>query len=151
MCSDPHTETAETQLVINADHPDLSELRGDLYLRDTLFSGLLLTLHSNGDTAVIMQYKEGKKSGRHRGWYPNGNKKFSYSYENGEFHGTCIEWFESGTLYRISNYKNGREAGMQTVWNLDETLYANYEARNGRKYGLTGTKHCINEEAVRNN
>ena len=86
-------------------------------------------------------FQEGKKQGKHIGFWLNGKKKFEYNYRDDIFHGEVKEWFESGQMYRHFNYEYGQEAGMQKMWKTDSRIKANYEVIDGRKYGLTGVKN----------
>jgi antitoxin component YwqK of YwqJK toxin-antitoxin module len=154
-------------IYVNADAVNLLTHQGITSVNGRLFSGWAYTLFSDGDTASVTPYCEGKeegvsrkwynnkqlketrfyhagrKEGEHFGWYPNGIHRFIYHYNNDLFHGNVKEWSANGTLYRDFNYAYGYEAGLQKMWESDGRLKANYEVREGRKYGLTGSKNCL--------
>lgn len=121
-----------------------TERHGIVYLHGKPFSGNQFMQYDNGDTAFVRHYTNGRKTGRHRGWWPGGQLKSEYHYGNDVYEGSVKEWFENGKPYRSMNYAGGQESGRQQIHLPDGTLYANYEVRNGRNYGMTGTRHCKN-------
>ena len=138
------------------------------YLDGRPFSGYLLYIRPNGDTAACIGYVDGvqegtgrvwhangrlseernfhlgRKIGIHRGWWPNGNPRFEYTFLNGEHHGAMLEWYEDGTPYKAFHHRMGYEDGSQRMWWEDGRVRANYVVRNGRRYGLIGVKNCVN-------
>lgn len=86
-------------------------------------------------------FKNGKKEGTHRAWYPNGKLQFLRNYSNGEFQGDQWAWYDTGSLYRYSNYDRGVEKA-QKMWRQNGMIYINYVHARDRVYGLRGSKLC---------
>jgi antitoxin component YwqK of YwqJK toxin-antitoxin module len=134
------------------------------------FSGVVYTLFSNGDTAQIAGYLDGKEEGRsrrwyvgrrvqedryfraghkegwHRGWWENGKPRFMYHFDNDEYSGVVEEWSETGIVSKRFHYRAGHEEGLQQLWWADGSLRANYIVRGGEQYGLIGRKLCVNAD-----
>ena len=139
-----------------------------LYYKDEKFSGHVFDLYPNKDTAFTGGYINGLEEGMHKKWYPNkqlseqrlyhngkkvgkhlgywedGKPKFEMSFENREFQGIVREWYKTGQLYKFFHYEKGYEQGSQKMWWENGVIRANYEVRNGRRYGLVGLKLCMN-------
>ncbi len=150
---------ADTNLVISND---------TIHYQNKLFSGYIYSLYMAGDTAELKSffngveegfqkkwyenrqlseqrfYINGKKQGRHEGWWPDGKEKFYFTANKGEYDGEFKEWYSSGILGKHFNYLDGHEEGSQRLWWDNGAVRANYVIRNGRKYGLIGLKTCIN-------
>ena len=130
------------------------------------YSGNLVMLYSEYDTAGIIPfyngleegwsrkyythkktaeerlYHLGRKEGTHIGWWENGQLKFIYQFKNDNHEGKAQTWYPGGQLATDNFYEKGYETGLQRSWYPDGVLRANYDARNGRQYGLTGVKNC---------
>ena len=61
-------------------------------------------------------YKNGKKDGTSRGWYPNGQLKHKVHWKDGKAEGLSIEWHENGQKRWEATHKNGKENGLRTEW-----------------------------------
>lgn len=133
-----------------------------------VFSGVLFSLHENGDTAFLHSFKDGrehgdwkefypghilkekrsftngKKTAHYLAYWPNGKQQLDYFFEDDEYQGTCREWMDDGTLIKEMNYNKGHEAGSQKAWYGNGKVRSNYTVINGRRFGLLGTKNCKN-------
>jgi antitoxin component YwqK of YwqJK toxin-antitoxin module len=161
--------TANTPHVyIQSNNPLLQQHEGVLYYNRKPYSGYAIENSTNGDTARITPYingKEegwakafytnkqiaeerfyvhGKKEGIHKGWWPNATPKFEYHFLNDEHEGELKEWFSNGRLARVFNYSKGYEKGSQKMWWENGDIRANYVVKNGERYGLIGQKLCRN-------
>jgi len=147
--------------------------QGVLYFQQRTFSGWQFTLYSNGDTAKIVPfyegreegftkswypnhklaeqrfYEQGKKQGRHQAWWENGQPKFVYQFSNDEHEDVQRVWASNGVLIQKFNYQKGHEEGQQQMWFEDGSLRSNYVIKNGRRFGLPGVKNCVS--AIENN
>ena len=146
----------------------LLQREGYLYYQHKKFSGRMVELYPNGDTALFIPYLDGKeegwskkwykveqlmeerfysagkKEGVHKGYWPDGKPKFEYHFRNDEHEGEAKEWYSNGTPYRFFHYKKGHEDGRQQMWWEDGSVRANYVVKGGEQYGLTGRKLCKN-------
>jgi len=99
--------------------------------------------YPNGELAQHRLYSKGVKVGNHLGWWEDGSKKFDYHFnEKGEYEGNRKEWYQNGQLVRDFNYVKGKEIGSQRMWNDNGKIRANYEVKNGERFGLIGLKKC---------
>lgn len=154
---------------INATDKGLIQREGYLYYQGKKFSGRMVELYPNGDTALLFPYYNGKeegwcrkwyegkklmeerfystgrKEGVHKAWWPGGQSKFEYHFSNDEHDGEVKEWYSNGKLYRLFHYQNGQEEGRQQMWWEDGKLRANYVVKDGEQFGLIGRKLCKND------
>lgn len=108
--------------------------------------GASLSLYTDGSLREVRGYIEGRKEGRHLGWWENGERRFRYRFDRDMHVGSAREWFENGSLAREASYVDGREEGTQVLYDEDGTIRANYVVRAGRRYGSLGAKPCLGEE-----
>ncbi len=166
-CSVNSPVTGSTEyLILDGSDESLIVKNRLLYKDSLLFTGKLIDLYDNNDTARMSEYvlgklsgkqlifyiggmlseeryyENGKKEGQHRGWWASGKQKFIYHFKNDEFEGNFKMWNESGMLFNDFNYSGGHEEGLQRSWFPDGSIQSNYVAKNNRKYGLTGVKNC---------
>lgn len=151
---------------VNLSGGDVVTKGGITYMNGKAFTGNVYSVYSNGDTAFIgtyedgkkkgvftewypngaqktlTHYKNGRKNGMYKGWYADGKPKFECAYKDDIYNGNVKEWFPDGQLYKDFNYVNGQEEGMQKMYWDNGKPRANYQSKNGRKYGLTGIKNC---------
>ena len=97
----------------------------------------------NGELAMERHYSNGIKTGVHRGWWTKNHLKFEYHFNtSGSYHGEVKEWYNSGQKFREFHYDNGQEIGSQRLWKLNGSIKANYTVYNGDRFGLIGLKNC---------
>lgn len=147
--------------------PQIKSIHDSVYYKQIPFSGMLIELsktdtlmqvtylngikdgyakrwHSNKLLAEERLFRQGKKEGIHKGWWPNGNPQFEFAISNDEYQNEFKEWNEAGSLIKFFHYKNGHEEGSQQLWYNDGKVRANYVIKDGRRFGLLGTKNCVN-------
>lgn len=153
-------------MIVTPGDSRLKERGGMMYYDSLVFTGKVIGLFQNGDTASVREYDkglqngieriyhqngkisevrnyiDGRKEGEHKGWWENGSQKFIYHFKDDLFEGSVKMWNEKGMLFGDYNYVKGHEEGTQKAWFPDGTLQANYVVKNNRKYGLTGVKNC---------
>ena len=112
--------------------------------KEFLNTPLDLSKQKNGVYFIEISNKQGKKIGKHIGYWEKGNLKFEYHFINGEHDGLLNEWYQSGQRYKEFHYKKGYEEGSEKKWWENGTIRANYVVKNGRRYGLIGLKLCMN-------
>jgi MORN repeat variant len=146
---------------------NLQKQNGHLLYEGNPFSGKLISLYHEQDTASFTQYWQGKeygkafqkypngklkeerffkkgwKEGEHKGYWENGKLRFVYHFKNDLYEGNLKEWYPDGQLFKDFNYQNGQEVGMQKAWYSDGKIKVNYEVKNGRRYGMMGVKNCV--------
>lgn len=160
---------AVPDIFVDANDKELKQREGYLYYQNKKFSGRMVGLYPDGDTALLIPYfngKEqgwsykwypgkklmeerfylaGKKEGVHRSWWQDGKLKFEYHFTNDEHNGEANEWYSNGTRYRSFHYTNGFEDGLQQMWWEDGRVRANYIVKDGEQFGLIGRKLCKND------
>jgi len=150
---------------IAADNPLLTRSNGRLHFNNVAFSGeriqvfadgsrelanyadgqlhgATLSWFSNGSLRSQRYYDQGKKVGRHRGWWITGQLQFEYVFQQDLHHGPMLSWHANGQLSSAFSYHQGHEQGMQQMWDSDGNLKMRYELRNGRRHGWMGAKQC---------
>ena len=169
------SDTLQTEIVLpnqylNRKEQFLSFHQDTLYYQNTKYSGYILDNFENGDTAYVgsylngieegvfkkwyrnnqlaeyRTYHEGKKVGKHVGFWENGQPKFEFNFIAGELHGESNEWYRNGQAYKAFHYKMGYENGSQKMWWENGIIRANYVVKQGRRYGLIGLKLCMNPQ-----
>jgi antitoxin component YwqK of YwqJK toxin-antitoxin module len=164
-------------LTINKNVLVLKPNLGLMYYNNQPFTGTSELFYSQLVKAETIAYKNGKRHGKYRKWFPDGTLSFEATYNNGLQQGTAKSWWNNGNLRSESNYDNGivngiqkqwyksgnifkemtivngKEQGMQKAWRENGKIYNNYEAKNGRIFGLKRASLCfqLEDEIVQNN
>lgn len=107
-----------------------------------LEDGPTIDIFPDGQRSAEYFYKQGKRTGIHRGWYENGKARFQYSYQDDLAVGDHWEWHEDGKVYRYAKFENGINVGTK-VWRKDGKIYSNYTYSPERLYGVIGSKLCF--------
>ncbi|SEB43303.1 hypothetical protein SAMN04489761_0683 [Tenacibaculum sp. MAR_2009_124] len=106
-------------------------------------NGKEIKKYNTNELAEERFYKEGVKTGVHRGWWENGNQKFEYHFNaSGEYHGIVKNWYKTGKMFKFFNYRDGREEGSQKMWQSNGKIRANFVTKKGERYGVIGLKKC---------
>lgn len=96
----------------------------------------------DGVRVIKKFYKDGKKEGTRKEWYPNGKQLESISgYKNGKREGEFKIWYPNGILDIQRFYKNGREEGEAVEWYVSGNISSRTMYKNGKKDGLTEAWH----------
>jgi hypothetical protein len=156
-----------TDVVINGKDSFLQMHQDTLFFHDKKFSGIIFNLYPNGDTSMMGHflngleqgvfkkwyankqlaesrfYEEGKKIGKHIGFWEDGKPRFEFYFTQGEHDGTANEWYANGQAYKAFHYSMGYEKGSQKMWWENGVIRANYVVKQGRRYGLIGLKLCM--------
>lgn len=98
--------------------------------QETPFSGDFEQKFDNGQKAIKITFKDGKKNGTATEWYYNGEKRSEESYNNGVANGLMTQWYYNGQKSEQITLKNGEENGTVSEWynNGQKRLVANYTA-----------------------
>ena len=166
------SDTLQPEIVLpnqylNRKEQFLSFHQDTLYYQDKKYSGYIYDRFENGDSAFVgsylngmeegvfkkwyrnnqlaeyRTYHEGKKVGKHVGFWEDGQPKFDFNFIAGELHGESNEWYPNGQAYKAFHYKMGYENGSQKMWWENGIIRANYVVKQGRRYGLIGLKLCM--------
>jgi antitoxin component YwqK of YwqJK toxin-antitoxin module len=145
---------------------NLQKKEGYLLYEGNKFSGKLIALYNEQDTASFIPFWRGKeygrayqkypngklkeerffrkgwKEGEHKGWWEDGKPRFTYYFKDDLYEGNLKEWYANGQLFKDFNYEKGQETGAQKAWKEDGKIKANYQIKDGRRYGLLGVKNC---------
>ncbi|TGK62750.1 hypothetical protein EHQ27_05520 [Leptospira wolffii] len=119
---------------------ELATMRRTSY-KNGLPHGTETDRHDNGQILAEREFKEGKKSGIHRGWFPDGSKRFQNRFLDGKFHGDQWEWRPSGALYSYARFDRGEVIGKK-MWRENGQIYMNFVLNGNRPFGMTGGKLC---------
>ena len=63
-----------------------------------------------------MYFKDGKREGISRGWFPNNQLKQKITWKGGKFNGKYTEWYDTGQKSEESYFENGKMEGLKTYW-----------------------------------
>lgn len=165
-------EELHSNLII-AEHPVsqnslvIDKSNGIVYYHNQPFTGNTISKYDNGVLAISIDYKDGRKDGLYKKFFPNGELSFETHYSNGKQNGKNRTWwsngnlrtesnfvdgvpdgvqlqyYKTGTLFKKINLVKGKEEGLQQSWRENGKLYNNYEAKNGRIFGLKRSKLCF--------
>lgn len=155
---------SKNQKVLATD-PDLIPQNEELYFKNELFQGIVITqifgtnvrretqyknglvhgeeleFYEDGKLASKRFYEFGKRVGLHEGYYEDGTIRFQFSYEDGLMHGEAKDFFPSGKPYTYTIYEKGTEKLIKR-WREDGQIYLNLVIKEGIAYGLQGGKLC---------
>ncbi len=122
------------------------------FVRDNQYDGIIKVHYSDSQLKSMRKYSNGKKYGKHEGWWPNGNKRYTYYFKEDQSVGQHFQWHSNGQLFSLKNFKNGLESGEQKAWDQNGNLMYKYIYHDGRKYGIQGSVVCngMNELAEQN-
>ena len=122
------------------------------FVRENQYDGIIKVHYSDSQLKSMRKYSNGKKYGKHEGWWPNGNKRYTYYFKEDQSVGEHFQWHSNGQLFSLMNFKNGLESGEQKAWDQNGNLMYKYIYHDGRKYGIQGSVVCngMNELAEQN-
>ena len=122
------------------------------FVRENQYDGIIKVHYSDSQLKSMRKYSNGKKYGKHEGWWPNGNKRYTYYFKEDQSVGQHFQWHSNGQLLSLKNFKNGLESGEQKAWDQNGNLMYKYIYHDGRKYGIQGSIVCngMNELAEQN-
>lgn len=107
----------------------------DYTLNEELWQKQFVSYYENGDTMVVVNYKNGLPDGLAKEYFPGRVLKSTVSFVDGKREGAYTEYQENGTLRGILNYENGIENGYTEYRNNDGSLgYSGY-MKEGKKEG----------------
>ena len=106
------------------------------------YNGVIEIYYSDSQLKSLRKYSDGKKYGKHQGWWENGNQKYEYYFKNDQNVGQHMQWHSNGQLFVVKNFKNGVEEGEQKAWDQNGNLMYKYIYHEGRKYGIQGSIVC---------
>ncbi len=144
--------------------------RGERLYKGQLFTGETQTYHLNGNLGSVEQFKNGRREGYSRKWFPdgimafesyhlggvregfvrswwfNGNKRSEMFFVRGKAEGTGWSWYRNGNKFKQFNYVGGQPKGLQKAWRQNGKPFSNFEYKNGRIYGLRKSNNCVGLE-----
>ena len=122
------------------------------FVRENQYDGIIKIHYSDSQLKSMRKYSNGKKYGKHEGWWSNGNKRYTYYFKEDQSVGQHFQWHSNGQLFSLKNFKNGLESGEQKAWDQNGNLMYKYIYHDGRKYGIQGSVVCngMNELAEQN-
>jgi len=93
-------------------HYFLSRRVAELYTLKSVQNGLFEMWHDNGQLAVNVPYRDGKREGLFQSWYENGQKEEEVKFKDGKEYGLCYRWYSNGCKKEESNFKEGKQYGL---------------------------------------
>lgn len=165
---DSSQSSSEVKVVLPA--LTLSKKTGLRIYQGEAFTGEAVSYYASGSLATSQYFKQGKRAGVLRKWFPDGTLSFESNYLNGRLHGETKSWWKNGKLrtqntyvegktegvsyawyisgekFKQMNYVAGKEVGIQQAWRKTGELYSNYEYVNGRIFGLKRANMCYGLE-----
>ena len=112
------------------------------FVRENQYDGIIKVHYSDSQLKSMRKYSNGKKYGKHEGWWSNGNKRYTYYFKEDQSVGQHFQWHSNGQLFSLKNFKNGLESGEQKAWDQNGNLMYKYIYHDGRKYGIQGSVVC---------
>ena len=114
------------------DCDDLDGLKvADLNLVPDDYTGMALVCEGD-KVRSLANYKDGKKEGVSKIWYPNGQLKFKENYKDGKGDGIQRWWHDNGHLVVKLNYKDGKKIDDKVVYYYEDgTIYKTNYYENG--------------------
>lgn len=112
-------------------------------------------LYSNPKNNILREtiYKDNKKDGIERGYFPNGSLKYIGKYNMGTQDSTWVWFYDNGNVEKINNWSNGKAFGDSYGYTKEGIIdYHNYLMLGGdaiyyRKYDESG-KRVLREDGV---
>lgn len=98
-----------------------------------------------GKLAFERGYKNGKKDGVWKEYYPNGILKYDGAYKDNMPDGEWKFYFESGKIKSIENYQNGKQHGVFIVYDEEGNITSKMYYENG-----VGSLHNIENDTLKN-
>jgi len=74
--------------------------------KQTPYTGWSKNMYDNGQIAMLIQWKDGRKNGLWTMWYSNGRKRYDQNYKKGKLM-TTVGWLPNGEKCPKTNVKNG--------------------------------------------
>ena len=102
------------------------------FIRAEQYSKSINIYYQDDAIKSIRKYSNGKKNGKHEGWWPNGNKKYLFYFKQDQSFGMHKQWHSNGELFTLKNFKTGLEHGEQKSWDQNGELMYKYIYNNGR-------------------
>tara|TARA_B100000427_G_scaffold246308_1_gene209342 strand:- start:2595 stop:3086 length:492 start_codon:yes stop_codon:yes gene_type:complete len=112
------------------------------FVRDNQYTGIIEIYYPNNQLKSLRKYSNGKKYGKHQGWWENGNQQYEYYFKEDQNIGKHTQWHSNGELFVVKNFNNGIEEGEQKAWDQNGDLMYKYIYHEGRKYGIQGSIVC---------
>ena len=160
-------DKGEPALRVNLDEILIDKTNGNRTYKDTIFTGIGMHFHPNGQPmaaeaflngrrhgslkkwfangrlAFNSNYQVGRREGLTQSWWENGNQRSLTTYLNDKPEGEAWRWYRGGENFKRFNYLAGNPVGLQRAWRLNGKLFSNFEIRDGRAYGLRNSNMCV--------
>jgi hypothetical protein len=94
---------------------DVTYLENDLRYEKfsgTLFTGVAVMYHANGNLWWRTEYTDGRRNGLWEQYWDNGSISFRGSYIEGKPHGSSVYYDKNGYMVDRTNYKDGEKHGL---------------------------------------
>jgi antitoxin component YwqK of YwqJK toxin-antitoxin module len=91
----------------------------EVFFRNRKKYGKYREFFPNGVQKTEGNYVNGEFEGTHREWYSNGNLMDEVYYKNGDFNGPFTAFFDNGNIQSTGQFKDGKEDGIWYYWNRE--------------------------------
>jgi antitoxin component YwqK of YwqJK toxin-antitoxin module len=105
--------------------------------------GLAKGVYHTGEKLVECPFKNGKREGVFKQWWPNGYLRYLFYYEADHLEGKAIVFYPDARRRQENNYHQGLEEGLQRYWDDNGELISNYTVKENKTYGYKAVKNCI--------
>ena len=110
--------------------------------RDGLEHGRQRTWAENGTLVEERQYREGKKTGVHRGYFPDGKDRFFAEFEDDRYVNEYWSWHANGKVAEFKRYDTGGRVLVYKHWRESGQIYRNEVYAENLEQGMPGVKLC---------
>ena len=114
--------------------------------KDGRRDGFIRKYFPNGQLNYEAYFVNGKREGLARSWWSNGILRSKTEFREDKAEGVAWSWYQTGDKFKRYTYEDGAPSGLQQAWRKNGKLYSNYEYRNGRVYGLKRAELCVGLE-----
>jgi antitoxin component YwqK of YwqJK toxin-antitoxin module len=93
--------------------------------------------YQDGTPYIIRYYQTEKKEVlvKETTYYQSGKKKIEGNFKNGKREGLWRAWFPDGTLWSEGEYREGEEMGLKTVYYENGNKFFSGKIQNGKRKG----------------
>lgn len=106
-------------------------------------NGMAKGVYNTGEKLVECPFKDGKREGVFRQWWPNGHLRYLFYYVHDHLEGKAIVFYPDTRRRQENNYHKGVEEGLQRYWDEQGELLSNYTVKENKIYGYKAVKNCI--------
>ncbi|MFZ5630659.1 MAG: toxin-antitoxin system YwqK family antitoxin [Spirochaetota bacterium] len=100
------------------------------------------TWAENGRLVEERQFRDGRKTGVHRGFFPDGSDRFFAEFENDRYVNEFWSWHANGKVAEFKHYDSEGRALVHKQWRESGQIYRNEVFAENLEQGMPGVKLC---------